>query len=110
MSDNAEREWRFYLDDMIAFAEKVIAYTDGLDQAAFVMPHFDAIPLFGKPLVSALRGRLKAGEIMIGIDEDTAIVGKQNEEWIVLGHAKAHVFTKNESRSYSAGEKFSLGN
>ena len=34
MSDNAEREWRFYLDDMIAFAEKVIAYTDGLDQAA----------------------------------------------------------------------------
>ena len=82
----------------------------GLIAAAFVMPHFDAIPLFGKPLVSALRGRLKAGEIMIGIDEDTAIVGKQNEEWIVLGHAKAHVFTKNESRSYSAGEKFSLGN
>ena len=34
MSDNAEREWRFYLDDMIVFAEKVIAYTDGLDQTA----------------------------------------------------------------------------
>ena len=36
MSDNAAREWRFYVEDMIAFAEKVIAYTDGLDQAAFV--------------------------------------------------------------------------
>jgi uncharacterized protein with HEPN domain len=36
MSDVASREWRFYLDDMIEFAEKVIAYTDGLDQAAFV--------------------------------------------------------------------------
>jgi uncharacterized protein with HEPN domain len=37
MSDsNAAREWRFYLDDMIGFAEKVIAYTDGLDQARFV--------------------------------------------------------------------------
>ena len=36
MSDTTEREWRFYLDDMIAFAGKVIAYTDGLDQAAFV--------------------------------------------------------------------------
>lgn len=35
MSDVASREWRFYLDDMIEFAEKVIAYTDGLDQAAF---------------------------------------------------------------------------
>jgi uncharacterized protein with HEPN domain len=30
-----EREWRFYLDDMIAFTEKVLSYTDGLDQAGF---------------------------------------------------------------------------
>jgi len=30
-----EREWRFYLDDMIGFAKRVIAYTDGLDQAGF---------------------------------------------------------------------------
>ena len=36
MSDVPAREWRFYLDDMIGFAEKVIAYTDGLDQVSFV--------------------------------------------------------------------------
>ena len=30
-----EREWRFYLDDMIAFAEKVLSYTDGFDQSEF---------------------------------------------------------------------------
>ena len=30
-----KREWRFYLDDMIGFAEKVLAYTHGLDRAAF---------------------------------------------------------------------------
>ena len=36
MSDPTRREWRFYLDDMIAFAEKVIVYTQGLDQAGFV--------------------------------------------------------------------------
>ena len=36
MSDPTSREWRFYIDDMIAFAEKVIAYTDGLDQERFV--------------------------------------------------------------------------
>jgi len=36
MSDTSQREWRFYLDDMINFAEKVLAYTDGLDQASFV--------------------------------------------------------------------------
>lgn len=29
------REWRFYLGDMIAFAEKVLVYTEGLDQAGF---------------------------------------------------------------------------
>lgn len=36
MSDSVQREWRFYLDDMIEFAEKVIAYTHGLDQEGFV--------------------------------------------------------------------------
>lgn len=36
MSDAASREWRFYLDDMIDFTGKVIVYTDGLDQVAFV--------------------------------------------------------------------------
>jgi cyanophycinase len=81
----------------------------GVVPVAFVMPHFDAIPLFGKPLVSALRNRLKAGEVMIGVDENTAVVGKLNEEWIVLGQAKAHVFTKDENKSYAAGEKFLLG-
>ena len=30
------REWRFYLDDMIEFAGKVLAYTNGLDQPGFV--------------------------------------------------------------------------
>ncbi len=30
------REWRFYLNDMISFAEKVVTYTEGLDQASFV--------------------------------------------------------------------------
>ncbi len=36
MSDAAPREWRFYIDDMIAFAGKVITYTKGLDQATFI--------------------------------------------------------------------------
>ena len=78
----------------------------GVIPVTFVMPHFDAIPFIGKPLVSTLRNRLKEGEIMIGIDENTAVVGRLNEEWTVMGKAKAHVFTKNENTSYGAGEKF----
>jgi uncharacterized protein with HEPN domain len=36
MSDPGAREWHFYLDDMIGFASRVLAYTEGLDQAGFV--------------------------------------------------------------------------
>jgi uncharacterized protein with HEPN domain len=36
MSDDATRAWQFYIDDMIAFADKVIAYTNGLDENRFV--------------------------------------------------------------------------
>lgn len=38
MSDagREERPWRFYVQDMFDFGEKVLAYTEGLDQEAFV--------------------------------------------------------------------------
>jgi uncharacterized protein with HEPN domain len=35
VSDTAAGEWKFYIDDMIGFAEKVIVYTDGLNQERF---------------------------------------------------------------------------
>ena len=37
MSDihEEERSWRLYIQDMIDFGEKVLSYTDGLDQEAF---------------------------------------------------------------------------
>ena len=31
----SEREWQFYLDDMVRYAEKVQAYSSGMDQAQF---------------------------------------------------------------------------
>lgn len=93
MSESIEREWRFYVDDMIAFAEKVIAYTGGLDQERFVASglNYDAtvrnIELIGEAaahvpeavraahaqipwrLVIATRNRLIHG--YLGIDNDT---------------------------------------
>lgn len=36
MSDASGREWRFYIDDMIDFSQKVLTYTDGLDLDSFV--------------------------------------------------------------------------
>jgi len=29
------REWRFYIDDMLGFVERVLEYTEGLDQTGF---------------------------------------------------------------------------
>lgn len=35
MSDVPAREWRFYIDDMIAFVQKALDYTAGLERQAF---------------------------------------------------------------------------
>ncbi|MGK7886749.1 MAG: DUF86 domain-containing protein, partial [Crocosphaera sp.] len=35
-SNTPKREWRFYVDDMILFAEKVQRYTQNFDQKAFI--------------------------------------------------------------------------
>lgn len=88
-----EREWRFYLCDMIGFAEKVISYTDGLAQVAFIASglSYDAtlrnLELIGEAashipenirqknpqipwrLIIATRNRLIHG--YLGIDNDT---------------------------------------
>ena len=35
-AEQGAREWRFYIQDMIGFSEKVLSYTEGLDQDAFI--------------------------------------------------------------------------
>lgn len=93
MSEPAAREWRFFVDDMVAFAQKVIAYTHALDQAGFVASelNYDATlrnleligeaathvpedvrsanPQIPRRLVIATRNRLIHG--YLGIDNDT---------------------------------------
>jgi len=99
VSDSAQREWRFYIDDMIGFSEKVIAYTQGLDQDGFVGSglNYDAtvrnLELIGEAamhvpdeirqanpqiswrLIIATRNRLIHG--YLGIDNDTL--------WSIIG-------------------------
>jgi uncharacterized protein with HEPN domain len=93
MSEPAAREWRFYIDDMIGFAEKALAYSAGMDQATFVASglNYDAtlrnLELIGEAaahipdgiraahpgvpwrLIIATRNRLIHG--YLGIDNDT---------------------------------------
>jgi uncharacterized protein with HEPN domain len=93
MSEPMLREWRFYLDDMIGFAERALAYTENFDQSTFVTNGltYDAtvrnLELIGEAathipdtvrqthphipwrLVIATRNRLIHG--YLGIDNDT---------------------------------------
>ena len=80
----------------------------GIVPAKFIIPHFDAIPGIWKPLVFALKGQLKKSERMIGVDENTALVGQLGGEWKVMGKSKVHVFTNKEQRSYENGQTLSL--
>lgn len=81
----------------------------GIVPAAFIIPHFDAFPMMWKPLLFSLRKRLRAGEALLGIDEDTAVVGTLGGEWTVMGKSQAHLLTKDGGVSFSVGERFSLG-
>ena len=76
----------------------------GIVPAEFVVPHFDAIPAIWKPMVFALQKQLKPGQRMIGVDEDTALVGSLNGQWQALGKSSVHVFTKDGSQKYQSGE------
>ena len=104
------REWRFYLNDMIGFAEKIMAYTDGFNQDNFEASTltYDAtlrnLELIGEAathipesvrathgqipwrMVIATRNRLIHG--YLGIDKDTVWSIIQDEVPILLHQMK----------------------
>jgi cyanophycinase len=72
----------------------------GIVPAEFVVPHFDAIPAIWKPVVFALQKQLKNGQRMVGVDEDTALVGTLGGEWTAMGKSQVHVYSKDQKSSY----------
>jgi len=80
----------------------------GVVPATFIIPHFDAIPGVWKPIVFGLQRSLKQGERMIGVDEDTALIGKLNGEWVVKGKSKVHIFARDGKTGYTDGQTLTL--
>ncbi len=76
----------------------------GIFPAEYVIPHFDAFPAVWRPMVFAFQKALKDGQRMIGIDEDTALVGTLQGEWRVMGKSEVHVFTHDRKITYQAGD------
>lgn len=80
----------------------------GIVPVEFVLPHFDATPLAFKPMIFALRKQLKQGERMLGVDENTALVGCFGGEWKVMGQGTVHLMTRDEDKVYKVGETVPL--
>lgn len=75
----------------------------GLVNADYVMPHFDHAGPF-KFMVNLLRRGMKDDEFMLGIDEDTALVGTLGGEWKVMGIGTVHVITRKGEEVFVAGQ------
>lgn len=80
----------------------------GVVPVTYIVPHFDAIPAIWKPLVFGMQRQLKKGERMLGVDENTALVGKLDGEWTVKGKSKVHVFARDGRKSYTEGQTLTL--
>ena len=72
------------------------------------MPHFDAIPIVRQPLVFALQRQLQDGEFILGIDEETAIIGSLGGEWRVHGHKTVSHYTRDGKQVFRVGEEVKL--
>ena len=80
----------------------------GILPIAFILPHFDAIPIVRQPLVFALRRQLQDGEILLGVDEETALICRLNGEWRVHGKKTVSRYTRDGRMVYQHGESVVL--
>lgn len=74
----------------------------------FVIPHFDRIRGLWSAYLYAVRRQLKDGQFILGVDEDTALVGRLDGTWQVMGKGQAHIITRSNQRDFTVGEKVPL--
>lgn len=73
--------------------------------ATFVIPHFDRMRGLWSAYLFGVRRQLKDGQFILGVDENTALVGKLDGTWQVMGKGQAHVITSDHQQDYAAGEE-----
>lgn len=76
--------------------------------ATFVIPHFDRMRGLWSAYLYGVRHQLKDGQFILGVDENTALVGKLNGNWTVMGLGKAHIITRDSQLDFEGGEEVSL--
>jgi cyanophycinase len=73
-----------------------------------VLPHFDRMMAWRGIMTPMVQGWLGRDEYALGLDEETALVGRPGETWQVMGRQKVYMITKNSVQSYIAGDSVSL--
>ncbi len=74
----------------------------------YVLPHFNRMRGMYSALLFTFRRGLKDDEYILGIDENTALVGKVSQTWTVMGQGKAYIILREEMKEYPAGESLFL--
>lgn len=80
----------------------------GILPGSHIIPHFDHLSAWRGLSIPLLQSFLPEEEYILGLDEDTALVGKLGQEWIVMGRQKVYIITRHEAVSFSSGEKLRL--
>lgn len=70
----------------------------------FVIPHFDRMRGLWSAFLFGLRRQLKDGQLILGVDENTALVGTLNGTWKVMGQGQVHTITRETQQTYNAGQ------
>jgi cyanophycinase-like exopeptidase len=76
--------------------------------ATFVIPHFDRMRGLWSAYLFGVRRQLKNSQFILGIDEDTALVGKLSGTWQVMGQGQAHIITRDGQQDFDAGKEVTL--
>jgi cyanophycinase-like exopeptidase len=70
-------------------------------------PHWDALDTFAPGLTDFFVASVPAGEMLVGIDEDTALVG-QDDAWTVIGSGGVHLYRDGEWANHVPGDSVAL--
>ncbi len=79
----------------------------GVFPGAWFGPHWDALDTFKPGLTEFIVSSVPPGEVLLAIDEETAVVG-DGSVWQVMGDAGAHVYLDGDWQHHGSGSVFEL--
>ena len=76
--------------------------------ATFVIPHFDRMRGPWSAYLFGVRRQLKDNQFILGVDENTALVGKLDGTWQVMGKGQVHIITRDSQKDFNVGQEVPL--